>query len=174
MGNRQNFIPQNQNLQSNPNIARRATPRNQQNFPSSKNPSLPENSTVNSIRSDNFVPYFPLVICIMRVGGVSTKVIMDTASPSSLINQKFSEYLLKNGEAEIINTDQKFKLSGPNGSELQITGVIKLPLRFGKIKVEHKFLIVQDFRHSLLLGTDFFFLSSGNICFNTRTVSFQK
>ena len=87
-----------------------------------------------------------------ELGGVMVEAMLDLGSSVSLVQ---SEVLQKARGIEQVKGAKPLRLVTASGNSLPIVDHIRAPIRIGKLKLMHEFVVVQSLVAPVILGTDF-------------------
>lgn len=97
------------------------------------------------------------------VNNINTKIILDTGSGLSIIDQS----LVKDNK---INYSHNILLTAATGHNLNFIGFTNINLQLGNLIFSHKIAVVKNFKHKILLGSDFFNKSGAVLNYQNNTL----
>ena len=89
--------------------------------------------------------------CIIKLENKNIRRLTDTGAEVTLIHERVYNKLQFKPK---INTKHQTSLQAVNGKQLNVRGLIQLPLKIGNVKVTHLFYVVKDIDRNAILGRD--------------------
>ena len=101
-----------------------------------------------------------VVVAFVRLNTAITRGLLDQKDVDMLVDSGSSISLIQEGGATVFSrmiekSPKGLQLISAEGKEIPVLGCITLPLRLGKIKVNHNFVVVHSLIAPVILGVDF-------------------
>ena len=102
-----------------------------------------------------------VVVATVRSNTAITRGLLDQKDVDMLVDSGSSISLIQEGVAiafsrPIKKSPKGLQLISAEGKEIPVLGCITLPLRLGKLKVNHNFVVVHSLIVLVILGVDFY------------------
>jgi hypothetical protein len=110
---------------------------------------------------------YQLPTVIGTVNNVKTKLLIDSGAGLSIIDYKLV-YNLK------IKNSENICISAASGHKIDCVGFCTVNIQLSDLSFQHKFAVVKNFKHGLLIGSDFLSKHNAIINYNNNTLELKN
>ena len=103
----------------------------------------------------------------IHIGSHPFRTLLDTGAQLSLVSKEFLE-LCDPKLVKPCSKSPNISLRSATGHTLEISEAVQIRITLGKVRMYHEFLVVEDFKHDMILGVDFLNMRKAIIDFDSQ------